>query len=525
MPFFDFHIHPTLKCMFTPRDLKTDPWKLIDIKKINLLLRLCSDFTQILRSQSNPAQLIESGCNLVCIALFVPEGGMTNNDLIKDQAVKTHLRFYLNPDRLAEMNTTVLKPYPDLVREDLEVLTDPGRFEVFDKAVIPLKRGITYNPANTSALYAAFTVEGCHTLSSTLDRNEIDHNEVLANLDDLCADYPVIAINITHLEQYPFSNHAFGILFVGNDDFRPTGNAISPEGVEIVRHCYRRNILIDTKHMSLGARKMLVDDIRKRSDFNGINQPLICTHAGFTGISYSDIPDYLEYQRVAGKNYSKILWNRPKVYGSYSNYTAFNPSSINLYDEDIIAILESGGIIGLSLDKRILGFSEADSRTVQVYDTTFEEEYISNHELKHFLGADRVGSKMNDFYCITTREVLAGGVVNPEASYYHLCHFMSHILHLVKVATIYGYDVSAALRQVCIGSDFDGLINPIWCCKDVNDLAKFKKMFIKLFPPYARDNETKVTLPPDFDVRQFADRLFFENGRDFLMSRLSIINS
>ena len=35
MPYFDFHVHPTLKCMFSEANAKTSPWVDIDVKKIS----------------------------------------------------------------------------------------------------------------------------------------------------------------------------------------------------------------------------------------------------------------------------------------------------------------------------------------------------------------------------------------------------------------------------------------------------------------------------------------------------------
>ena len=35
--------------------------------------------------------------------------------------------------------------------------------------------------------------------------------------------------------------------------------------------------------------------------------------------------------------------------------TGFNPSSINLYDEELVEIIDSDGLIGISLNKRIIG--------------------------------------------------------------------------------------------------------------------------------------------------------------------------
>ena len=85
------------------------------------------------------------------------------------------------------------------------------------------------------------------------------------------------------------------------------------------------------------------------------------------------------------------------------------------------------------------------------------------------------------------------------------------------------YDEAAALNQLCIGSDYDGLINPIWTCETANGLEHFKSEFEDNFVAFAK--EASVALPAGFDVRAFTKRLFFENGRDFVLNRLDLLNT
>ena len=369
MGYFDFHVHPTLKCMFSEATSKTSPWVDINVKKIPWVLRWCTEFEYILGSQADLRMLHASGTDLLVVALYVAERGITTSPLILGQAKGT-LSTYLDPIRLQQMNDGTLKPYPDLVNEDLDVLLNAARFGITDKEIVPLAKDVVFNPDDTSKTYVVFSVEGMHTLSPTLDASQFDKNVILKNFDELSSRIPIISVNITHLEQYPFCNHAYGILYVTAEDFRPTGNRIAPDGIDIIRHCYERNVMIDIKHQSLAARKMFIQKIRTDPAFLDILQPLVCTHAGFTGLSYNEVGDYFTYQKVDKKNYSTLTWGKPKKYGMLDFMVAFNPSSINLFDEDIVAILQSGGMIGLSLDKRILGYTEARHQ---------HREYLLNH--------------------------------------------------------------------------------------------------------------------------------------------------
>ena len=74
MPFFDFHLHPTLKSLFSENDpaipvKKYSPWVALDKSAIPFLLKCCTDFPYILQSQGNLSQLAASDCNLICVAL------------------------------------------------------------------------------------------------------------------------------------------------------------------------------------------------------------------------------------------------------------------------------------------------------------------------------------------------------------------------------------------------------------------------------------------------------------------------
>src|SRR5215831_7242952 len=353
MPFFDFHLHPTLKCLFSDPPSKFSPWEKLDTRKIPFLLKWCTEFPYILQSQACLSQLAYNQCNLVCIALYAPERAMIYNDLILGEADGS-LKPYLNKQKIQRMINSNLQPYRDIIADDLKTITDAQQFGVSDRKVVFLSKPEDYHPEDVKTVYAVCSVEGCHTFTSALRTFNIA--EIIRNLDDLRSKLPLISVNLTHLEQSAICNHAFGMLFINDEAFKPTGRMISPDGITILKHCYQNNILIDIKHMSLGARQHLYA-ARNAPDIAPINQPIVCTHAGFTGISYADIPDYILDYRRSGKGYTRIKNGKPSKYGSDTR-PSFNASSINLYDDDIMQILQSGGIIGVSLDKRILGYQE-----------------------------------------------------------------------------------------------------------------------------------------------------------------------
>ncbi|MEO8960561.1 MAG: hypothetical protein ABI325_01685 [Ginsengibacter sp.] len=144
-----------------------------------------------------------------------------------------------------------------------------------------------------------------------------------------------MSVNLTHMEQSPLCNQAFGMQFLSNEGFRPTRFKISGDGIRVIKHCYENKIMIDIKHLSLGSRQHLYE-LRNSVVFAGIKQPIVCIHAGFTGISLKEIPDYAFAIRKFPKKGYTVLWQgKPVKYGD-SPRPCFNALSINLYDEDII---------------------------------------------------------------------------------------------------------------------------------------------------------------------------------------------
>lgn len=525
MPFFDFHLHPVLKSILSENNSskglkKLSPWVPIDKSRIPFIMKCCTEFPYILESQGNLSQLVASDCNFVCIALYIPEKDILTASLISDSE-KGPLGIYLQEDKVNDIING--NPYKLLRTDDWSTLTNATQFGITNKKVKPIKMRSDYNENDTSTIHAVFSVEGCHTLSSALQNFDVD--AIISNLDDLRSKVAVLSLNITHMEQSPLCNQAYGMLFLSNDGFKPTGNRFSPDGIKILQHCYANKIMIDIKHLSLGSRQHLYK-LRQSPEFKNINQPIVCTHAGFTGISIEEIPDYIFASRKNQMKGYTVLWQgKPVKYGDNPR-PSFNASSINLYDEDIVEILNSGGMIGLSMDKRILGYQEFEMETNGRDEFPTQTEYISNKEEALFFGTGNVeiGKAFEDMQdkVMQWDEIEEGGVIDPALSSYHLKHFMGHIIHVIEVAKKYNYEISSALNQICIGSDFDGLINPVWICSTVNSLEYFKSQFEEQFISFA--NNSNVQLPDKFDVKDFSNRLFFENGKDFTLSRLDILN-
>ena len=268
--------------------------------------------------------------------------------------------------------------------------------------------------------------------------------------------------------------------------------------------------------MSLLARKKYYQIYTQQ----GWNDPVICTHAGLTGISWNDIHRFVGRRPWvrSSDHVVRLKYGKPMKYGKGLR-PAFNMVSLNLFDEDVLFILESGGLIGLSLDKRILGFSQYENPTNSRESFPFNTEYVSDREIGEFVQSGQVlGGAIAGGECQTWNNLKDGGLTDPMLSEFHLQYFMQQICHIVVVAQNHHYSVTKALKQICLGSDFDGIINPIWSCDSTDELEHFKIQFRNQFEKFCQDSA--VALPGNFSIQSFSDNLFYENGKNFVLNRL-----
>ena len=81
-------------------------------------------------------------------------------------------------------------------------------------------------------------------------------------------------------------------------------------------------------------------------------------------------------------------------------------------------------------------------------------------------------------------------------------------------------DVKKAAKQICIGTDFDGLINAIDCCKEATDLQQLKddmkEGMMNMLELIGLD--TVLT-----GADELLDDIFYNNGKNFVLNRVVIM--
>ncbi len=513
MPFFDFHCHPGLKPQFSKPSDKPSPWEFIDAKLAvfaDVKISINKLFNEVLNSQSNLTQLTEAGVKLIGVILHAPEQKI-GQVLSEKKIVNWGTVNLINKDQLQYLKSGIHNY--ELINTELNWLLNApspaGRsFKLLNKTT-------DFKENSTNTVYGVIIVEGLHCFFNNPD-SLTAKEEFTQNFIEFTNTHTVLAINVCHMQQNLFCNHAHGIQLFNPAYFFPLSTGISLWGKEVMQMMIDRNILIDIKHMSLKSRIDLYLWFNETGDENFI-QPIICTHAGMTGISINERAKYINQKPADKGSVYEVVYRKPK--SKHNDETYYNCSSINLYDEDIAYILRSGGIIGLSFDQRILGF--ADENVLHTVNTPHDVEYISHMEAGFFFGPN-----------MDALPIWPGdeGVWSSEdfedtepASYVdlHRKFLINNIIHILWVAANHpGIDIKKAAKQICIGTDFDGLINAIDCCKDCTDLLQLKEdmtdEMLNMLEANGLDGELN-------NVNSLLDDIFYNNGKNFVLNRIRII--
>ena len=208
--------------------------------------------------------------------------------------------------------------------------------------------------ATENTLAGILSIEGAHVLGTGSEEvEELSANELIETLTKNIHTVkrwkvPPFSINLSH----HFWNHLCG----HSTSFKPPINSlvnqnkgknkgITDAGWHVIRELLSREngkrIIIDVKHMSVPGRKEYYNFIRNYNSVNPADMiPVICSHAGVNGFNTMD--SSIRDNDVAAKNKSH----------------RFHRWSINLSNEEIRIIHQSKGLIGLMMDRGILGGKE-----------------------------------------------------------------------------------------------------------------------------------------------------------------------
>lgn len=276
------------------------------------------------------------------------------------------------------------------------------------------------------------------------------------------ADTPVFFISLAHHFYNDLCGHAHSIpnnaaFFINQT--QGMHNGITPKGLAVVQELLAidahgnhdpskgRRILIDVKHMNVVSRQDYYDIVVLPSLETGNPIPVIASHVCYSGVP--TLHDLCENMHYEGKE---------------EEGAGFLNWNINLCDEEIRTIFASDGIIGINLDQRVLGVPQKSN---------------NKHDHFSFIWA------------------------NIKA--------MADVVLSSNPYEIWDKDESTVWDLFCIGSDFDGYIDPANGYSTSLDFGKFEA---NLAAELAKPGNGKYLLNGNTPA-SIARKVVFDNAKNF----------
>lgn len=389
----------------------------------------------------------------------------------------------------------------------------------------------------------AFSIEGGHNLSTVPIHGDVRSLFPELKLKELqdSNDFDFISINLCHLSYIP-EQHLGGFcqglnnlsqIAFSSEDFTPkSGIGLTALGKKVIRQALthpEKPVLIDVKHMSVYSRFQYYRfrESLAREIPSVARLPIMSSHTGFTFYTLKDFINNKKFrsttETIHGLKATKVEAENQRVGRTddrINNGLFPNPWTINLFDEEITEIMSSRGMIGLSLDQRILGAAKIaiDSKRGQFY----EGEYITQPEFERLFRDGQLPGPERIFEDLV-----------PSREERHIMLLCLHIIHAVRVgySTLSWLQGTSPWDHICIGSDFDGLINPINGIDNATCFDELRKQLIRYLP---QADKSVTTYPGTKALRykedgsvdktyleEVVDKFMFQNGLEFLIRFLT----
>lgn len=350
----------------------------------------------------------------------------------------------------------------------------PDQYQATGKYIIPKNKKDILKNMSKDVIIMPLTIEGSHVFSV----GDVSELNMLERIDHIKNewDHPLFFITFAHHFYNGLCGHAHsmpGITDVLVDQSHGMNQGFTDIGWRMIRkflsldeqnnrvdtESYR--ILIDVKHMSAKSRMEYYEQIIKPTLAKGDVIPVIASHCAYSGQDrLQDLIDALEHEN-----------DQYRLIKEESPYYAWN---INLCNEDIEMIYQTGGLFGISFDKRMLGMS-ADKRVEK-------------------------SEKINSILAVWNQ--------------------VKAILKVIYDNPMYSMDEKKkAWDIISIGTDFDGYIDPLSSYKTANELHQFKTdltLYIQAMVD-TTDMDILYHIDEDFTVEMAVEKICYVNAIDFLL--------
>ncbi len=326
----------------------------------------------------------------------------------------------------------------------------------------------------SAVIMMPLTIEGSHVFDAT----EIDAKEVLARVDFIKQEWehPLFFLTFSHHFDNGLCGHAHSLpgaaAFVLNQD-AAMNKGFTPLGMQVLRKLlaldednnpkpsegYR--VLIDLKHMSAAGRKEYYEKVVNPCYEKGDVIPVIGSHCAY----------------AARKTLQELIDKQDQEDDTFRLQTpdgSFYAWNINLCDEDVEMIYKTGGLFGLSFDKRMLGVSPKK-----------REEKVE---------------KLNNINALWNNLQVVLNIIYRNDKYT-------------------AAEKRKAWNMLAIGTDNDGYIDPISDYKTANELQQFKDDLLQTIKKAAAQKATPCVsdFDDEFTPELVVDRICYTNALEFTL--------
>lgn len=466
----DLHCHPNMKPFNSgyPKPKKTI-WEKIHHIKGNGFTKTANDISgQVFKeSQTNLETLAEGNVRVFQLSLYPTERGFLNMRNVPKLLVgqkRINVLQEVITGYSAEAIAEAKKHYryfDELQAEYAFVESQLGKSPDGELQFVLVNNYQELQKAlqKKNTLIGIVTIEGAHALGTgapeTDEKNEEELKAMLTKNIATIKDwkYPPFVINLAHHFWNHLSGHAKSFKRPINalvNQNKGVGKGITEAGWHVIRELLSREngkrILIDMKHMSVAARKEYYAFIQNYNYINPNDKiPIIYSHAGVNGFATMDSSTRDSDTMFKARQHRLFRW------------------SINISNEEVRIIHQSGGLIGLMMDRGLLGGLDVINNIVALKDEKKKRE-----------------------------------------SYVHL--FWDNVFEMVKaVGDKSGWDV------VAIGSDFDGTITHM---EPYESAAKFP-LFQQDLIAFLEKKEYKKELWYGFSPSELVEKIMNGNALRF----------
>ncbi len=320
------------------------------------------------KSQSNLEAMVHGNIRISCLNLSpVEQPFIGTNSVLTDKNKKKTIACIFGVDaNQLYLRRKEINYFKDLV----ENINFVRRFEhkpymingfEYDFTLIRNREELEEVSKNINKIGMLLTIEGGHALGHSIYINDAITNLeeyktlVINNIDrlkgaqplidgsDIYLDVPIIWLSLCKSYRNGFGGLANSLNKAQQSIFSKVDGVNSKEsklGVEVIERLISktegRRILIDIKHMSLDFRTRYYKTI-ERSEILGDGIPVVCSHCGISGLSKKNALYKKRDEDNKNNNFYLSHWQQ------------------NLSSEDIGKIYGSRGLIGITLDKKVLG--------------------------------------------------------------------------------------------------------------------------------------------------------------------------